>query len=105
MTRCTLARQLLEIAYDEPETFVCQITYIDRKGTVTDRTISPMRYLTSDLVRVYCLGRQEIRSLKVHGILRCQLRLAIDVLAPEKIAMLVDHRNRLRADESTETTA
>lgn len=81
---------------ESPETWVLQITYVSADGTVTNRAVSPMRYLTHELLRVYCLGRQGVRSIKVDGILRAQLRLACDVLAPEQIKMLVDHRRKLR---------
>lgn len=88
--------RLLLIAYNDPATFVAQITYIDQKGTVSDRAVSPMAYLDSDRIRVYCLGREGLRTLKLSRIMRVRLRLTADVLCPEAIQTLVDHSARLR---------
>lgn len=90
------AEKLLRIAYDDPEQWVASVTYLDANGNVTVRTVSPMQYLTAQHVRVYCLGREGIRTLRLPSILRVQLRLSCDVLPPEGIASLVSHSFRYR---------
>lgn len=90
--------KLLLIAYNSPETFVAQITYLAADGTVTDRAVSPICYLDNERLRVYCLGREAIRTLKLACILRVRLKLSADVLCPEAIADLVSHHRKLRRD-------
>lgn len=91
----TKCERLLKIAYDSPEEFVASVTYLDAKGNVTVRTVSPMS-LTAEYARVYCLGREAIRTLRMPSILKVQLRLSCDVLPPEGIAELVNHSFRFR---------
>lgn len=97
-------RGLIDIAMNHPELFVAHIVYLDKKANVTKRSVSPICYLPNGAVRVYCLGRSEVRSLKFSGMLRVQLRLAHDVLSPEQVTDLVTHRRKLRTlDKPTET--
>lgn len=96
LKRAYVIEALMDIAAGDPERWVCQIAYIDSTGTVTSRPVSPIRRLTEESVRVYCLARQEIRTLKFSRILRCQLRLACDVLTPEQLQVMVDHKKRRR---------
>jgi predicted DNA-binding transcriptional regulator YafY len=88
--------RMLIFALYSPEEWVVQVWYIDRKGNVTKRPVSPYR-LERDHAKVYCLGRDAIRRLNYERILRVQLRHASTVLTPEAIVSLVDHRRRLRA--------
>lgn len=94
---------MIVAAMQSPEQFVLQVTYLAADGTVTDRAVSPLGYLTKDRLRVYCLGREGVRTLKVGCILKLRLRFTIDVLCPEAIGELVSHHKRLRLDKSTET--
>lgn len=97
-------RGLIEIAMQHPELFVAHIVYLDSKANVTERSVSPLCYLSAGVVRVYCLGRSSVRSLKFSGMLRVRLRLAHDVLSPEQVTDLVNHRRRLRTlDKPIET--
>ncbi len=88
--------KLVQVAMDHPELFVANIVYLDSKGNVTQRPVSPIRYLPDRRVRVYCLGRLALRTLKLSMILRVQLQLSHDVLAPEQVKELVSHRRKLR---------
>ena len=97
--------RMLLIAMAQPELFVAQITYLDARGTVTDRVVSPVLYLTEDVLRAYCLGREAVRSFRSKRILRVRLKLSADCLCPEALATLVSHTNKLRPDKSTETIA
>lgn len=85
---------LLNVAMSNPEELVCQIVYLDERGDATERIVSPIRYLTRALVSVYCLGREEPRTLRLGRILRVRIALASDVLAPEAIRELCSHRSK-----------
>lgn len=98
------AAGLLLVAYSDPGEWVAWIRYLDGQGNVTERTISPLRYLTEDRVIVYCLGREGVRTLWLSRILTCRLRMTADVLPPEGVRALVLHPKRLRADKSTDTS-
>lgn len=94
--------RFFEIAAMEPEQFVVQVRYIDSDGSVTDRPVSPLRQLTPTTWRVYCLGREAIRTFDLQRVMRVQLRFSIDVLAPEKIQTLAHHSARQRRREENE---
>lgn len=95
----TKQEKLLLIAYQSPERFVAQVTYLAADGTVSQRAVSPLAYLTNGRLHVYCLGRESVRTLKMSCILKVQLRLTCDVLCPEAIQELVSHKSRVRADK------
>lgn len=96
----TVREKLILIAMQSPAEYVLQIVYIDSKGTVTDRAVSPYRYDRRGNLQVFCLGAEHLRTLRLSRILRLRIRLAVDVLSPEAIVRLVDHRGarRLRPD-------
>ena len=99
----TRSQALLAIAMDYPDQFVAAVKYLDERGNVTDRIISPVRYLTANRVCVYCLGREAPRTFRIAGILKVTLKHTCDVLAPEAIKILVDQRNAI-ARKSPETS-
>lgn len=89
----TKSQALLNVAMEAPEQFVAAIKYLDSRGNVTERIVSPIRYLTPRLVSVYCLGREAPRSLRISGMLQVRLKITSDVLAPEAIRNLVQQRS------------
>lgn len=98
-------RALLDVAMGAPEQYVCEIVYLDGSGNVTERVVSPIRYLTSRAVSVYCLGREEPRTLLLSRIMRTKIGLASEVLSPEAIKNLcLHHKKRLAAGKSSTGT-
>ena len=92
------------LASRDPERWVLRVWYIDSKGSVTERSVSPIR-LTKRGLLVYCLGRQDVRAMLWARICGMRLQWAPDVLCPDAIKTLVDRRSEfVRLDDSTETT-
>jgi len=89
----------IAICMKNPEQFVLDINYLDAKGNLTQRCVSPIGYLTPRLLSVYCLGRCEVRSLKLSRIMRMRFVVANEVLSPMAIKNLCVHcRERKRPD-------
>lgn len=76
----------------DPERWVAKVRYVDSRGVVTDRVVSPLGYVNERTVRVFCLGREAIRAMRLSAILRVQLKLAMDVLVPEALQTIIEHR-------------
>ena len=89
---------LLQIALQEPHLWVAHIRYLAEGGNLTERTVSPLKLLTNDRLLVYCLGREAVRSLRLSRILIVRLRLSMDVLPPEGVKTLVEHKSRAKKD-------
>lgn len=83
---------LIDVALQAPDDFVLQIVYLDGSGNVTERVVSPIRYLTPTRLSVYCLGREAVRTLALCRIMRVRIGPAADVLAPELIKNLCVYR-------------
>jgi predicted DNA-binding transcriptional regulator YafY len=96
---------LLHVAMDDPQNLVAYVRYLDERGNVTERTVSPIRQLTAARMMVYCLGREAVRTLKLSRVLSVRLRFACDVLPPEGVKRLVEHyhRSKRNVDRSTDT--
>ena len=79
-------RQILAEAFDA-DTFVCRMTYRDKQGNETERSISPIRFVTDDATQVLalCLGREELRQFSVDQIIAIELVEANEVKMPEEI--------------------
>lgn len=92
--------QMLLICLHDPDLFCAHIRYLDGNGNITERTVIPLALLTDNLLRVYCICRQGVRSLRLARVLSVKLRLSMDVLAGnESVKHLVEHRaasNRLK---------
>ena len=89
---------LLQIALQEPQLWVAHVRYLAEGGNLTERTVSPLKLLTNDRLLVYCLGREAGRSLRLSRILIVNLRLSMDVLPPEGVKTLVEHKSRAKKD-------
>lgn len=106
--------RMMLVALQNPEDWVAHVTYIDETGSVSRRSVSPVA-VEDGAFKVYCLGRDALRTMTFERILRVQLRHASDVLPPEGVEELVStHEKRValakaaagyddEPDESTET--
>lgn len=83
------ARAMFNAALAAPDDLAVLVTYLDLEKKLTLRTVSPIRYLTRSRILVYCLGREEPRSLYLERCLRVRLRHVADVLAPEQIGEFI----------------
>lgn len=92
------ARRFFNTALAAPDDLAVQVTYLDLERKLTIRTVSPIRYLTRSRLLVYCLGREEPRSLYLQRCLKVQLRHVADVLAPEKIGEFIRGREKASGD-------
>lgn len=96
--------KLLLIAYNDPERFVAFVKYMGEGGRVTERTISPIKYVDHNHLLAWCLGRDALRSFKLNRIIHVRLRFTADVLPPEGVSELMrKRRQRVSVDRSTET--
>lgn len=93
-----MARRLFNTALAAPDDLAVQVTYLDLKRKLTIRTVSPIRYLTRSRILVYCLGREEPRSLYLQRCIRVRLRHVADVLAPEQIGEFIRGRKKAGDD-------
>lgn len=72
----------LSKAMRDPDRYVVELDYCDKKGNRTRRTISPIRFVNSDRVLGLCLCRQEPRQFYLSRCDNVGLRNANDVLMP-----------------------
>lgn len=79
-------RQMLAKAFDS-DVCAVRITYTDAEGVVTNRIISPIRFIKQgrDHVLALCTGREEPRQFALERISFCELIKASDVQMPEPI--------------------
>lgn len=73
-------------AMSEPDRFAVEISYKDKWGDVTKRTVSPIRWVDcGDAFLALCLGREEPRRFELRRVIECRLIEANDVLMPARI--------------------
>ena len=77
--------RLLRRAMANPDDFVIEMEYADSKGNVTQRTISPIRFVGSDRVLALCLCREEPRQFYLNRCNQIRLKRANEVLMPIEI--------------------
>ena len=70
----------IQRAMSDPDHWVVEIKYRDAKGNLTQRTVSPIRFLTGERILALCLSRQEPRQFYINRCENVELKLASDVL-------------------------
>lgn len=78
-------RRMLARGMGDPDGVVLEITYVSKNGQRTERTISPIRFVSKDIVLALCLGRAEPRQFALSRIHDARLTSAADVLMPTTI--------------------
>ena len=75
-------QRILRHAMQDPDRFVVEMEYCDKKGNRTRRTISPIRFVAANRFLGLCLCRQEPRQFALGQCSNVSLKSANDVLMP-----------------------
>lgn len=76
---------LIQWAMWSPETLAVELTYYDREGTQTTRTVSPIRWLGRGRFLALCLGREHPRQFRLDRCVGVRSVPAEQVFAPVEI--------------------
>lgn len=78
-------RGIIALIMEAPDDVVAVIKYRDEWGRVTERIVSPVRFLDGGRFLALCLCRQQNRTFYLGRCLSIRARAAADVLAPVDI--------------------
>lgn len=81
-------KRIIALAMREPEVFVVQMTYEDRKGERTRRVVSPTKFVDQHRFAALCLCREQVRNFYFSNIENVVLQHSEDVLMPVEIERL-----------------
>ncbi|XZE42917.1 hypothetical protein SH467x_002457 [Pirellulaceae bacterium SH467] len=81
------AKEMVAInrAMQNPDDWVVQLQYIDKAGTVTERVISPIRWLGGQSLLALCLCRETPRRFELARCSQIRPLRADDILMPVPI--------------------
>lgn len=102
---------MVQKAMVAPDDFVLRMVYRDRSGTVTERMVSPIRFLDSRSMLALCLCRENPRRFELERCSSIEVVDANDVLMPVEIkqievnATLVPKNNAMVGASATESGA
>ncbi|MFO1064824.1 MAG: hypothetical protein U0892_13245 [Pirellulales bacterium] len=77
---------ILSRAMQAPDNFVIAMEYIDSKGEVTRRIVSPIRFLAGGRFLGLCLCREEPRQFYLNRCRNVQLKRAEEFVMPVAMA-------------------
>lgn len=77
---------VLRRAMQDPEKWVISLEYVDSKGVVTKRLVSPIRFLSSRRFLALCLCREEPRQFYLERCQNVELTPAEQVMMPVAMA-------------------
>ncbi len=75
-------KTILAKAMQAADDYVVSIDYVDSKGVVTRRIVSPIRFLGSDRFLALCLCREEPRQFYLNRCLNVRLCRSSDFVMP-----------------------
>lgn len=78
-------RKIIQRAIDNPDQWVLLIRYADSKGAVTDRVVSPYRFIGETAFQALCLCREDVRRFEIERCKAYRLIPSNDVLMPVPI--------------------
>ena len=84
-------QKIIQRAIDNPDQWVLLIRYADLKGAVTDRVVSPYRFIGDTAFQALCLCREDVRRFEIGRCKAFRLVRADDVLMPVPI---VEHAEK-----------
>ncbi len=85
-----LDRIAINKAMTAPDDLVVRIQYTDKAGAVTQRLISPIKYLPNDSILALCLCRETPRRFELARCSSIELVPAHEVLMPSEIIVVFD---------------
>lgn len=93
-------------AMDDPDTWVLRLRYEGKDGEVTDRIVSPIRYVGSGSFLALCLCREEPRMFYLSQCKAFRLIPVHEVLMPVEIKTHKrgsnDHKSKQPADSGNQ---
>lgn len=95
-------RKLVAVAMRAQDDFVLRFVYRDRKGSLTRRTVSPVRFIRSggsEYFAALCLCREEVRQFVLSQCSEPVLIRAWEVLMPVEIEVVEPGVQRDGSDE------
>ena len=81
-------RNILSIAMQSPDDYVVSLEYLDSKGAVTRRVVSPVRFLPGGRFLGLCLCREEPRQFYMNRCRNVRLCRASDFLMPVPVTVI-----------------
>lgn len=78
-------RGIIALIMEASDDLVAVIKYRDEWGRVTERIVSPVRFLDGGRFLALCLGRQQNRTFYLGRCISIRAGVAADVLAPVPI--------------------
>jgi predicted DNA-binding transcriptional regulator YafY len=82
MTMTTSEMQQIQSALRDPDQWVVRLTYEDKSGSITERVVSPIRWIDAKTMLALCLCRENPRRFDLSRCSEVQLLPAHDVLMP-----------------------
>lgn len=83
-------KQQIRRAMSDPDGRVLLFHYIDRKGNITQRVVSPIRFMTPNRFLALCLGREEPRMFYLDRMSNVELANAHQFLMPVPIVAVTN---------------
>lgn len=84
----------LVLSMNAPDDHVIRMQYTDKAGVVTERTVSPIRFIGQTAMMALCLSREEPRRFELDKCSQIELVDANDVLMPVEIRVISDGSGR-----------
>lgn len=78
----------LVLCMNAPEEHVIKLHYRDKAGVVTERIVSPIRFVGDSAMLALCLSREEPRRFELEMCSKIELLSANDVLMPVEIKVV-----------------
>jgi predicted DNA-binding transcriptional regulator YafY len=81
-------RNILLMAMHSPDDYVVSLEYLDSKGAVTRRVVSPIRFLSGGRLLGLCLCREEPRQFYLDRCRNVKLCRAADFVMPVPVTVI-----------------
>jgi predicted DNA-binding transcriptional regulator YafY len=75
-------KRLISAAMQQSDDLVVTLDYLDSKGQITRRVVSPIRFMASDRFLALCLCRGEPRQFQIDRCSNLRLARAADFIIP-----------------------
>ena len=80
----------LVLSMNAPDNHVVRMRYRDKDGVVTERVVSPIRFIGRTAMMALCLSREEPRRFELDQCSQIELMDASDVLMPVELRIIND---------------
>ena len=100
-----LAREkvLVHRAMQDPDQWVIQMRYVDKQGVMTERIVSPIRWINGGSVLALCLCKEMPRRFDTVRCTSVKLVEASEVLMPVRIRYIDEYQDYVERMEQAES--